>query len=50
MENGYKAKTSTELFKSLRALGFKESKSGSNRYFNGIEVSDSLVASTFINF
>jgi P4 family phage/plasmid primase-like protien len=50
MENGYKAKTSTELFKSLRALGFKESKSGSSRYFNGIEVSDSLVASTFMNF
>jgi hypothetical protein len=31
-------------------FGFKESKSGSSRYFNGIEVSDSLVASTFIKF
>jgi hypothetical protein len=50
MENGYKKKTSTELNKSLRALGFKESKSGSNRYFQGIEVSNSLVASIFTNF
>jgi len=50
MENGYKTKTSTELYKSLCALGFKESKSGSNRYFHGIEVSNSLVASTFTNF
>jgi hypothetical protein len=31
-------------------FGFKESNCGSNRYFNGIEVSDSLVASTFIKF
>jgi len=50
MENGYKTKTSTELNKSLRALGFKDSHSGSIRYFHGIEVSNSLVASTFTNF
>jgi phage/plasmid-associated DNA primase len=49
MENGYKPKTSTELFKSLRALGFKDGKTNGTRYFNGIEISDSLVASTFIS-
>jgi phage/plasmid-associated DNA primase len=49
-ENGYKANTSTELNKRLRALGFKESKSGSSRYFDGIDVAAIPVKSTFINF
>ena len=44
MENGYKTKTSTELNKSLRALGFKDSHSGSIRYFHGIEVSNTCSA------
>lgn len=48
LENGYKSKTSTELYKSLRALGYKESKSGSARYFDGIEVSIRFVPSAFI--
>lgn len=47
-ENGYKSKTSTELYKSLRALGYKESKSGAARFFDGIDVSSSFVPSTFI--
>jgi putative DNA primase/helicase len=50
MENGYKSKTSTELNKSLRALGFKESKSDSIRYFDGIAASEIPAGSTFINF
>jgi putative DNA primase/helicase len=35
-ENGYKHKGSSELFKSLRALGFEESKVNGTNYFKGI--------------
>jgi putative DNA primase/helicase len=47
LENGYKPKTSTELYKSLRALDFAETKSGASRYFHGIEVTASVISNLF---
>jgi phage/plasmid-associated DNA primase len=47
LENDYKPKTSAELYKSLRALGFAETMSGASRYFNGIEVTASVVSNHF---